>query len=175
MKKIGLLSKGLKVLSNLMGIIILSTVVYTLTLLLLHELFPALAIPFTVDAGNFTVFYPFTDKPFLLGDYKLSFIVSYFSTMLFYALFMFLLARVFNAFMQSKLFTTKNVSVLSAFYLLNFYFPLLLLILVLFFNTALLDAVRITLLHLVIAVFAFYMAAIFKQGLVLQEEQDLTL
>jgi hypothetical protein len=51
---------------------------------------------------------------------------------------------------------------------------LLFVILLLVFRAELFDMIRIGVLHLVIGVFAFFMAAIFKQGLLLQEEQDLT-
>jgi hypothetical protein len=42
------------------------------------------------------------------------------------------------------------------------------------YGSELVDIVRIIMLHLVIGVFAFFMAAIFRHGVVLQEEQDLT-
>jgi hypothetical protein len=42
------------------------------------------------------------------------------------------------------------------------------------FGDEYIDVARIALLHLVIGIFAFFMATIFKQGFVLQEEQDLT-
>ena len=48
------------------------------------------------------------------------------------------------------------------------------LVLLAFFGHEIIDILRITLLHLVIGVFAYFMAAIFKQGVHLQEEQDLT-
>ena len=58
--------------------------------------------------------------------------------------------------------------------MINLIVPFVFLALIAVFGEEMIDIVRIILLHLVIGVFAFFMAAIFKQGLVLQEEQDLT-
>jgi purine-cytosine permease-like protein len=63
---------------------------------------------------------------------------------------------------------------LSRFYLTNLIVPAAFLVLLAFFGHEIIDILRITLLHLVIGVFAYFMAAIFKQGVHLQEEQDLT-
>jgi hypothetical protein len=57
--------------------------------------------------------------------------------------------------------------------MVNVIVPVVIMLLLLIFKQEVEDIVRITFLHLIIGVFAFFMAAIFKQGLVLQEEQDL--
>ena len=95
-------------------------------------------------------------------------------TITFYGLFLWLLSGVFHAFKQTKIFTRKGVLQLSRFYMINLIVPFVFLALIAVFGEEMIDIVRIILLHLVIGVFAFFMAAIFKQGLVLQEEQDLT-
>lgn len=125
--------------------------------------------------GSFAIFYPFTSNPFLLGDYTNSYFLISTSTILLYGTFLWLLSYVFKAFKQTKLFIPKSVSRLEKFYLFNISVPILFLFFLAFFGHELRDAVIIAFLHIMIGVFAFFMAAIFKQGLLLQEEQDLTL
>jgi hypothetical protein len=84
-----------------------------------------------------------------------------------------LLSGVFHAFKQDRLFTKNGLLQLSRFYMVNVIVPVVIMLLLLIFKQEVEDIVRITFLHLIIGVFAFFMAAIFKQGLVLQEEQDL--
>jgi len=128
------------------------------------------------EDGGFIIFYPFTHKTFLLGDYNSSYLTMMIVLLSFYSLFLWLLCRVFYAFKQQKLFTHASVIKLSRFYITNLVLPpLCLMIAILFYREMAGDFLVICLLHLVIGVFAFFMAAIFKQGLILQEEQDLTL
>lgn len=127
-----------------------------------------------IAGGQFTIYYPFTKKAFLLGDYTVSFLFTYLFTVAFYAVFLWLLGDVFRAFRQQRLFTRKAVVRLSRFYLTNLGMPLLFLLPMLVFQSEMNDLIRIMLLHLVIGVFAWFMAAIFRQGVVLQDEQDLT-
>jgi hypothetical protein len=124
--------------------------------------------------GGFIIFYPFTRIAFLLGDYNSDYIISNLTLLIFYSLFLWFLGDVFHAFQQPKLFTTRGVSQLSRFYITNLALPVLFLVLVLLFGQALADMLRIGFLHIIIGVFAYFMASIFKQGLLLQEEQDLT-
>jgi hypothetical protein len=57
----------------------------------------------------------------------------------------------------------------------NLTVPAMVTIIFLFARIEIRDTVMLMFLHAVIGVFAFFMAAIFKHGLLLQEEQDLTL
>ncbi|MCW3108985.1 MAG: hypothetical protein JWQ09_3491 [Segetibacter sp.] len=161
-------------LSRIMAVIVFVITVYALTVVLLSLNNHSTSLPIRVlDNGSFQIFYPFTKTPFLLGDYTLSYLLSNLLIIAFYGLFLWLLSDVFHAFKQTRLFTQKGVMQLSRFYITNLVVPLVFLILLAVFGEELLDIFRITLLHLVIGVFAFFMAAIFKQGLLLQEEQDL--
>lgn len=161
-------------LSRIMAIMVFVITVYALAVILLSLTGPSPALPIRIfDNGTFHIFYPFTNTPFLLGDYTSSYLVSNLSIIAFYSVFLWLLSGVFHAFKQPRLFTQKGVMQLSRFYITNLIVPLIFLILLAVFGQELLDIFRITLLHLVIGIFAFFMAAIFKQGLILQEEQDL--
>ncbi len=161
-------------LSRIMAVIVFVITLYALTVILLSlkNLSPSLPIAIT-DDGTFRIFYPFTQTPFLLGDYTSSYLVSNLSIIAFYSLFLWLLSGVFHAFKQPRLFTQRGVMQLSRFYITNLIVPLIFLVLLAVFGEELLDIFTITLLHLVIGIFALFMAAIFKQGLILQEEQDL--
>ena len=162
-------------LSRFAAIIIFIIAIYATAVILLYKNDPSGNIPMEVlDDGSFRIFYPFTQSPFLLGDYTTSYLVSNLLTITFYGLFLWLLSGVFHAFKQTKIFTRKGVMQLSRFYMINLIVPFVFLALLAVFGEEMIDIVRIILLHLVIGVFAFFMAAIFKQGLVLQEEQDLT-
>jgi hypothetical protein len=148
---------------------------YTVTVLVLSTTGLVHTLPIEITkAGSFTIFYPFTRTAFLLGEYTTDFIVSRFTLIAFYTLFIWLLGDVFHAFRQQKLFTPRGVSQLTRFYITNLALPVLFLLLVGLFGEQLSDMLRIGFLHIVIGVFAYFMASIFKQGLVLQEEQDLT-
>ena len=132
-------------------------------------------LPIKIADDQFVILFPFTDAPFLLGDYTREFLSIMLLVTWGYAIFLLLLSEVFNTFKQQRLFTTGSVSRLSIFYITNLTVPFIILIVFLIIGLEVRDLVVITFLHAVIGVFAFFMAAIFKQGLLLQEEQDLTL
>ena len=133
------------------------------------------SLPISVSNGMFEIYIPFTKSVFLLGHYTSAYLVPMLLAIWFYSLFFWLLSGVFNAFTQQKLFVPKGVRQLTRFYRSNFCLPVLLLSVALFYNMGAGDMLMITVLHAVLGVFAWFMAAIFKQGLLLQEEQDLTL
>ncbi|KYP14102.1 DUF2975 domain-containing protein [Flavihumibacter sp. CACIAM 22H1] len=122
----------------------------------------------------FSVNYPFSEKHLLNGDYNATYISLYFLSVIFwYFLFCWLLGNVFRVFFQPRLFTDNGVKHLRNFYLANFLLPILHLVATLLFDTLEADAVALVLLHIVVGVFAYFLAAIFRQGLQLQKEQDL--
>lgn len=175
MKTVRPIASILFYITRIAAIIVFVIAAYATGILLLYKNDPNAGLPMRVlDDGSFRIFYPFTQKPFLLGDYTTSYLVSNLLTVAFYGLFLWLLSGVFHAFKQIKIFTRKGVMQLSRFYMINLIVPFVFLALLAVFGDEMIDIVRIILLHLVIGVFAFFMAAIFKQGLLLQEEQDLT-
>jgi hypothetical protein len=174
MKAVRFVAGILYYLSRIISILILLITAYATIVLILNWLHPSPSIPIQlIEDGSFRIFLPFTHTIFLLGDYTLAYLVTNLLTFAFYGLFLWLLGGVFYAFRQPRLFTKWGVLQLSRFYLINLLIPFLLMVLFVIFKQELSDLIRIILLHLVIGVFSFFMAAIFKQGLVLQEEQDL--
>jgi hypothetical protein len=170
MNSVRLISKILLHLSRLLALIYFITFLYALIslegkpgTLLLH------------DANRqFILFLPFTHIPFLLGFYNPVYIwVEFLPLFILYAFFFLLLSYVFNVFTQARLFTYKGYNYLRVFYLANFTLPVIMLVLTEVVSEASFDAWSIVGLHLLLGVFIFFMAAIFKQALKLQDEQDL--
>ena len=162
-------------LSRIAAWLFTAVLTYTLIILVLSLTGWSNSLPIEIaNQETFTIFYPFTTTPFLRGDYTTDFIVSNLSLLAFYTIFLWFLGDVFHAFKQPKLFTPTGVSQLSRFYITNLALPLIFLALVGLFGQALSDMLRISFLHIVIGIFAYFMASIFRQGVLLQEEQDLT-
>ena len=175
MKAVRLTASILYYLTRVTAIFVLAVSLYATVVVLLYAQDPSTALPIRVgDDQTFTIFLPFTKTPFLLGDFTSAFLVSNLFTIAFYGFFLWLLSDVFHAFRQQKLFTRKVIVQLSRFYISNLAVPFVFLGLLVVYGEEMIDIMRIILLHLVIGVFAFFMAAIFKQGVHLQEEQDLT-
>lgn len=175
MKQVRIIASGLFYLTRTAALLFLMTGIYAFVILALSMYTSMDQLPIRVSDGSFVIFYPFTEQPFLLGDYTVSYFLISTSTVLLYGFFLWLLSCVFKAFRQQKLFIPRSVSRLERFYLFNLGVPILFLVILAFSGQELRDAVLIVFLHLMIGVFAFFMAAIFRQGLLLQEEQDLTL
>jgi hypothetical protein len=132
-------------------------------------------LPLEIHDGGFTIFYPFTRTPFFLGDYEQSFIITSLVAIFIYALFLWWLGEVFNAFRGVRLFTRQNVLRLWRFCMLNLAAPVLAILLLVIIGQSYSNAIMIALLHILLGVFTFFIVTIFKQGLELQEEQDLIL
>lgn len=175
MKTARFTARILHIITKIAAIIVLAVSIYAISVVLLYVSGLNINLPMTVlNDRSFRIFYPFTDSPFLLGDYTSAYLTSNLFAIAFYGLFLWLLSDVFHALKQSKLFTSRGVKQLSRFYLMNLLVPVVFIFLLLWFGNEVADIVRIIMLHLVIGVFAYFMAAIFRQGLLLQEEQDLT-
>ncbi len=76
-------------------------------------------------------------------------------------------------FFQSKLFTQQNIVHLRRFYLLNLTVPIVATVLSSFFVPVEGVVWALATVHFVLGAFAYFLAAIFQQGLNLQREQDL--
>lgn len=176
MRSVRIVAAVLHYLTRVASLLFSCTAVYAFIVLLLSLYTDVSGLPIDVKSnGSFVIFLPFSKKPFLLGDYTHSYFLVSTSTIALYGMFLWLLSCVFKAFRQQRLFIPKSVSRLERFYLFNLSVPAAFLLLLVFSGQEIRDAIVIVFLHLMIGVFAFFMAAIFKQGLSLQEEQDLTL
>ncbi len=128
------------------------------------------------DNGKyFAVCYPFTETRFLLGENNWSYkIFEFLIPICAYGIFFLLVSNVFNAFKQPKLFTPYGINQLKWFCLANIYVPLFIILLASIFTNMVQDALQwAAVIHFFMGVFAYFLYAIFKQGVNLQNEQDL--
>lgn len=176
MKKVKSIAFFLYYLTGILAGLVLTTAIYaTVVVSVYTHTQHSYLIPMEVFDDHFTIFYPFSHKPFLLGEYSSEYLIISLVIVVLYGIFLWLLSNVFRSFTQQKLFTPKSITRLSAFYIYNFVAPVACIIVVVSFGAQINDALVLTFLHFMIGVFAYFMAAIFKQGVLLQEEQDLTL
>ncbi|MFY7816426.1 MAG: DUF2975 domain-containing protein [Chryseobacterium taeanense] len=118
--------------------------------------------------------YPFTEQPFLNIENNYPYILfSFLLVLLTYGIFFWLSAKVFNVFFQKKLFTEENILRLKRFYIYNIFFPLPIVIISSLFVEVESIIWGLVFIHFMLGIFCFFLANIFKQGLHLQNEQDL--
>jgi hypothetical protein len=127
-----------------------------------------------LDKGRFAICYPFTAKYFLLGSsYTIVYITEMVVIIAFYGVFFWLLSNVFKTFRQKKLFTVQGIHSLKLFYITN-----LIICPVLVFSLSLYSIedypyMIMVIAHCIMGIFALFIAAIFQQGVNLQNDQDL--
>lgn len=118
--------------------------------------------------------YPFTEQPFLNIENNYPYILfSFMMVLITYGIFFWFSAKVFKVFFQSKLFTEKNIIQLKRFYIYNIFLPLPLVIITSFFVEVESIIWGLVFIHFMLGIFCLFLANIFKQGLHLQNEQDL--
>jgi len=169
MRQVRLIASALFYITRLPAIAYLATALHAAIALV----FNTSSLSIIDDGKYFVINYPFTQNRFLLGDYDRFYIIEMISFLALYGIFFWLLGNIFKTYMEKKLFTPKGVKRLKTFYLVNFLAPLPFLILHITISYEVGTLFIITVLHGVLGVFAYFMAAIFTQGLKLQNEQDL--
>ncbi len=128
----------------------------------------------TARKQNLQILYPFTDHTFLIAENNLNYIIfSFLLPLLLYGIFFLLSTRLFKVFFQPKLFTKKNVSELRLFYIFNIFIPLPSVIMASFFVSTETFIWLLVFIHFILGILGYFFASIFKQGLQLQDEQDL--
>lgn len=169
MKPVRALSAFLYYLAMLLSVLYLLTGLHVL----IAVLFDTPAFEAVREGKFFNIYYPFTKQPFLIGDNTRFYITEMVLILLLYGIFFGSLGNVFKTFRSTKIFTPTGVRRLSIFYLLNLTIPVIFLIVHLIISYEVDSTLILTMLHAVLGVFAYFMTAIFKQGLKLQNEQDL--
>lgn len=118
--------------------------------------------------------YPFTEQPFLNVDNNVPYIVfSFLMPLTLYGIFFLLASNVFRVFYQPRLFTIPNLKQLKLFYLLNLVVPVIAAVLAEFFVPVEGGIWILVAVHCMLGIFIYLLAVIFRQGLKLQNEQDL--
>lgn len=169
MKQVQIVAKALQVITFLLGLIYSAGALWSLialagnTHLSLHD-----------QGSIFKVHFPFIEKPILLGEYNVPYIVfDFIGPLALYGLFFFLAARVFKVFAKEPLFTKQGVDSLSWFYRGNLFVPFVFLLIGSFYVPIEEEGIVLTMVHFLLGIFAYFLAAIFKRGVQLQHEQDL--
>jgi len=131
------------------------------------------SLKITNDATRFEVLYPFTNSPYLLGEYNRGYIIAFLVLLGLYSLFFFLISNVFKAFTKSRIFTVYGIRQLKWFYGTNIILPAVTALILSGFYP--IDSIVeiLVIIHALLGVFTYFMAAIFEQGVKLQNEQDL--
>ncbi|MGG5210238.1 DUF2975 domain-containing protein [Chryseobacterium sp. MIQD13] len=118
--------------------------------------------------------YPFTEEPFMNIENNYPYIIfSFLLVLVSYGIFFWLSALVFRVFFQSKLFTKENILQLKRFYMYNIFIPLPVVITASLFVEVESIIWGLVFIHFMLGIFCLFLANIFKQGLHLQNEQDL--
>ncbi|WP_378179515.1 hypothetical protein [Aquimarina sp. SS2-1] len=128
-----------------------------------------------INENEFQIEIPFTDS-ILKGDYDASTFMAIICFFIFYSVFFFLLSLIFKTFSGEKLFTEIAIKYLRWFTILNFILPGLYIIVGFLIQYKIdLEDIISGLLHIGLAIFAGFIATIFKMGFTLQEENELTI
>jgi hypothetical protein len=169
MKLVRVISAFAYYISRAVAILYLLTVVH-LTVSVLFKLSTLKLL----NQGRFAITYPFSSKNFLLGSaYNFNYIMEMSLLIAFYCFFFWLLGNVFQTFRQKKLFTVWGIIRLKWFYLINLLFCPVLFIILSLISTEDYPYMVMCIAHGIMGIFAFFIAAIFEQGVNLQNDQDL--
>ena len=169
MNRVKIVSKALYYLSASLALIYSTTVLYSAMCLLSGWNLRA------YGAGKYLhILYPFTDKLLMNIDNNLPYILfSFLLPLTLYSLFFWITCGVFRVFYQARLFTAKNVTRLRLFYGFNLIAPITAVLFAAIFVPVESLIWALVSVHLLLDVFAYFLAVIFRQGLQLQNEQDL--
>jgi len=127
------------------------------------------------EEGIFKLKFPLSSS-IISGKYQLYTLLSIGATFAFYGVFTYLLSGLFKTFTLEPLFKPKAIQYLRYFTIANLLLPVSYFILVMILPSQLFpEGILISFLHLIVGLFAAFISAIFKQGVVLQEEQNLTI
>ena len=170
MKNTKIISTLLFYVTRVVAILYFTTTLYSVVSLLTEWSF------ITRENGQyFSICYPFTVSPFLNGENNWGYkIFNFIIPIGFYGVFFLLLSNVFKVFKRPKLFTPFGVIQLKCFYLANIILPSFIILLASTFAEKIEEGLEfVAVIHFFLGVFAYFLAAIFKQCLHLQDEQDL--
>ncbi|MEW7278775.1 DUF2975 domain-containing protein [Aquimarina sp. 2201CG1-2-11] len=166
---------GKKSLSQLLFYITrLTTIGYSIFLLFISYAFVSDNF-IGVSNGQFQIGIPLTDSA-IKGGYDSSTIGSIIVFFIFYILFFYILSMVFRTFREEVLFTELAIKYLTYFAIINLFFPFVYGVLqsIILYKIDFND-LSIAFLHIILGVFSMFIITIFKQGVQLQEETELTI
>lgn len=169
MNKVKIISRLLFYITRLLALVYFAMALHSIIALVTKW-----SLHFKDGEKYFQVSFPFSNTVYLVGDYNLPYIIfDFLMVLIFYGLFFLLVSNVFKVFFQPRLFTEYSIKHLKIFYLANLIIPVLAVLAAAIFTQVDKEVTVLILLHFILGIFAYFLAAIFKQGLNLQKEQDL--
>jgi hypothetical protein len=169
MGKTKLIAKIFSIISRLAGLGYLVTVIYSVICLATKWCITPYG-----DGKYLHINYPFSQTPFLNLDNNTNYILfAFLLPITLYGLFFWLAANLFFVFSRPKLFTISNLLQLKRYYMFNWLAPFPAIMISSFFVETESEVWLLAVVHSILGVFVWMVAAIFKQGLQLQNEQDL--
>ncbi len=126
------------------------------------------------EGKYFHIFYPLTTRTLMNVDNNTPYILfEFLIPLILYGLFFLLASNVFRVFHRPRLFTRYGIKQLQNFYLANWILPVSAIILAWIFASVEDFAFALAVIHFILGIFVYFLSAIFKQGMNLQNEQDL--
>lgn len=169
MQRAKLVSKILYYITRILAVIYIGITFYSVICIL-----TGWSIGYYGEGKYFHIFYPFTTQTLMNVDNNTPYILFEFLMPLgLYGLFFLLSSNVFKVFHQPKLFTRPGIKHLQTFYLANLIIPIITLTLAGIFASVESIAWVLVIIHFILGIFTYFLSEIFKQGLNLQDEQDL--
>jgi hypothetical protein len=169
MKTVRILSHLLYACSIVLALGYGATALYSMAVLMLKT--PQFVL--LSEGQRFAILFPFSSSNFLRGENIPQQMISMVSLIGLYGMFFYLVSRVFAIFREHKWFTKQGIMRLRYFMYANLTLPSIVYVAHRIFWEVESPAGMLVALHALLGVFAFFIAAIFEQGLHLQNEQDL--
>lgn len=132
---------------------------------------------YEVQGGRFTIPFPFFSDLDIKGEFRTSIITSITLILIYLGGFLYSLSMILKSFKSAILFNSSAIRYLRILAVINLLvFPILyLLIRIVILKSSIMGGIHNLILSLIFGVFLLYVAAIFKRGLKVQTENDLTI
>ena len=132
---------------------------------------------YTLIENRFKIPIPLFPELFIKGYYEQNIIVTITLVMLYFGVFFYALSLIFKSFKSKKIFNENVVRSLNRFAILNLVvFPVLYIVIhFLVMKKSGYNDIHNLILSLILGIFILFIAAIFKKGLKVQNENDLTI
>ena len=127
--------------------------------------------------NQFQISIPFFPETFVKGFYESNIILTITLTMIYLIIFFTMLSNILKTFKAEKLFTTSAIKQLNYFALLNLLMGPLLYLVIHFFimKKNSFENIYNLFLSFILGFFVLFLAALFKKGFIVQNENDLTI
>lgn len=132
---------------------------------------------YELQDGRFSIPFPLFSYFDIKGDYNMSIITSITLILIYSAGFLYSLSMILKSFKSAVLFNANSIRYLKILAIINLLvFPILyLLIRIVILKVSIMGGIHNLILSLIFGVFLLYVATIFKRGLKVQTENDLTI